>query len=303
MPRAGTPLEEKKRMLKDQFDGFLRSDALGELLSLLETDIERLPEDYSGRKKVSGGIMETQDMRAMPELEPLRHKLYPLFDEMGAFRINSPVKDSNTSILIYGGALGACFDRTGYGAQFVTAKTTSVDALTCYRPINPVERKKSGSASMADTEFGALTEAFEKVFGLSSSGWDDSFHGDRNLNSISCCRMHEQDSTTTAYRIYAAPSSDPEIRRADTGDCLSFYLKNTHPGEEESLLTITNNRYCNRQFIQTAYELIVGGCDADFDIVGCHPDEKIIGVEKYDPMQYLQDLIGVLDWIEKFRRL
>jgi len=34
--------------------------------------------------------------------------------------------------------------------------------------------------------------------------------------------------------------------------------------------------------------------------VGCIPDERVVTVERYDPFQYLQDLIGILDRIERF---
>ena len=36
------------------------------------------------------------------------------------------------------------------------------------------------------------------------------------------------------------------------------------------------------------------------DVVGCIPDERVVTVERYDPFQYLQDLIGILDRIERF---
>ena len=241
--------------------------------------------------------METQDMDPMPRLEDKRSRLYSLFRELGAIDINKPLGQDHSRILIYGGAIGTCFDRTGYGSKFLTPDTISVDALTCYRPINPVERKKSGSRSMADTEFGALTEAFEQVYGIDSSDWQDRFHGDRNLNSISCIREKDR------YRLFAAPSSEPELRRADTGDCLCYYLEQTSPDEKDSLLAITSNRYCNRQFVQTAYQLISRGCRSDFDVIGCHDDEHIHGVEDYDPLQYIQDLIGTIDWIHRFRKL
>ena len=38
----------------------------------------------------------------------------------------------------------------------------------------------------------------------------------------------------------------------------------------------------------------------DLDVVGCIPDEQVATMQTYDPFQYLQDLIGILDWIEKF---
>ena len=39
-------------------------------------------------------------------------------------------------------------------------------------------------------------------------------------------------------RILAAPSSEPELRRADTGDTLSFYLQHTDLQPGERLLAV-----------------------------------------------------------------
>ena len=146
----------------------------------------------------------------------------------------------------------------------------------------------------------------------------DAFHGDRNLNSISCVRVfsgrnppERHDLPTAAgsvgarpngrqYRVFAAPSSQPELRRADTGDSFLFYLQQTELCPSDSLLLLTNNRYCNRQFLQLAFLMMKQACPIRFDIIGCTPDDRVISRERYDPFQFLQDLIGVLDWIERF---
>lgn len=300
MPDGAVTKSEKKRQLEEQFNAFVESEALQKLLSILDTDLEELPRVYGKRQKVSGGVMETQDMKAMPELEKHRYELYPLLQELGFIDINTPRKANHSRLMILGGALGACFDRTRYAARFLTPEIRYVDALTCYRPINPVERAKAGSTSMMDTEFGILTEAMSEVYGLDGSGWNDDFSGDRNLNSISCCRRFEGEAACD-FRLFAAPSSQPQLKRADTGDCLCHYLEQAAPDETDSILAVTSNRYCNRQFLQIAWELIKSGCRADFDIIGCRTGASIDGVESYDPLQYLQDLISILDWIERFK--
>ena len=299
MPDGSLTKDEKKKELEKQFHDFVSSEALQEIMSVLGTDLRDFPRIYGKRQKASGGVMETQDMKALPELEQHRYELYPLLQELGFIDINSPFKAGHTRILILGGALGACFDRTRYSARFISEETGYIDALTCFRPINPVERVKAGSTSLTDTEFCALTEAMSEVYELDKSGWKDDFAGDRNLNSISCNRVYDRDGCC-AYRLFSAPSSHPQLRRADTGDCLSYYLEQTNPDEKDSILAVTSNRYCNRQFIQIAYKMMKRDCRADFDIIGCRVGEAIVGVESYDPLQYLQDLIGILDWIERF---
>jgi|GEM_PF-911973 len=312
MPEAALPLEEKKTLLQEQFDTFLQADALEDILSVIDIDRGHLAEKYDGRHMASGSIIESQDMAEMSELENIRERLFPLFKELGSFDIGDTCRGDHNRLVIYGGALGACFDRTNYSVRFLTERTVSIDALTCYRPINPVERDRTESVSDADTEAGAMTEALEKVYGLSGGTWEDSFSGDRNLNAIACRRIYRggtcgtasrEDAGAPVYRVFSAPSLEPELRRADTGDCIDYYIQQASVEDGDSILAVTNRRFCNRQFIQTAYQLIKNDQRIDFDIVGCHRRGIAPTADTYDPLQYLQDLIGTLDWIKRFRQL
>ena len=38
----------------------------------------------------------------------------------------------------------------------------------------------------------------------------------------------------------------------------------------------------------------------DLEVVGCIPDEQVATADGFDPPQYVQVLIGMLDWIERF---
>lgn len=302
LPQVPDP-EERIRLLNEQFDAFLHSDALQELFALLHTDADHFRTEYNGRS-VSGGVRETQELTPMERLEPLRHQLYPLLYELGFFHINQPLRTGADHILILGGSLNACHLRTDAGKKWITEKTRSVDGLTCFRPIHPVERTRSAVASQSDTEFGAMTEAFCKSFDFDPATCSDDFAGDRNLNRISCVR------TLPSYegcvcRIFAAPSSQPDQRRADTGDTLLYYLQKASPDPGSSLLAVTHNRYCNRQFLQLAWYLLKHDADhhnavASLDVVGLFSDDNIPTAEQYDPYQLLQDLIGILDWIDRF---
>lgn len=302
-PEKEADMPAKARDIIRQIEAFRDSEPVKELFSLLDTDCESIGRKYNGRRSVNGGVIETQELAPVDVLESKRERLYPLFRELGFIDINSPRKSENSRVIVLGGALGACLDRTECAARCIDDITRSVDGLTCYRPINPVERKYPGMSG-ADTEFGAMSEDFVKVFGLQDCDVRDDFTGNRNLNSISCVREYEKEASRVQYRIFAAPSEDPGTRRADTGDSLVFYLKhNKWIDADESLLFITNNRYCNRQFLQLAYHLLLQGCPARMDIAGCFGDDRIIGVDEYDPFQYLQDLIGIIDWGGRFSAL
>ena len=300
MPDHTLSAAAREQHLKEQMDEFLRSDALAEIFDLLKTDRTRIGKDYNGRAGGNGRVLETQVLKPAVELEPFREQLYPLFDRLGLFRINKPLSEKHSRILVLGGAFDVCFTRTYAAAQLRDSATRSVDGLSCYRPINPKERASSAFASSRDTEFGVMSDAFAEVFGLAQSDCKDTFIGDRNLNRVSCVREFSVQPCNCRYRVYAAPSSQPELRRADTADTLKFYGENADVSFGESLLAVTNNRYCNRQFLQLAHYVIEHGLAVDLDVVGCIPDERIATIEDYDPFQFLQDLIGILDWIGRF---
>lgn len=300
MPDHTMPAAIRERELKEQMEAFLQSDALAEIFDLLDTDRARIGTDYNGRTGENGQILETQVMRPAEELEPFREKLYPLLDELGFFRINQPLPGKRSRLLVLGGAFRVCFTRTYCAAEWKDFTTLSVDGLSCYRPIHPKERASVTFSSPCDTEFGVLADAFSGVFHLSENDFQDTFTGDRNLNRISCIREFSVRPGSCLYRVYAAPSSEPEQRRADTSDTLKFYMENAGVLPGETLLAITNNRYCNRQFLQLAHFIIKNDLAVNLDVTGCIPDGQIVTAESYDPFQYLQDLIGILDWIGRF---
>ena len=301
MPDPALSLSEQKALLRGQFDAFLRAPALRELFALLGVDRHTLGARFNGRRGQDGAVRETQELGPAAELEQLRAQLYPLLRELGFFDINRPLWPEHSHLLVLGGSLEACRSRTEAAAAWMTPSVRCVDGLGCFRPIHPRERNGAGGLSACETEFGALTESFASVFALPRA-WEDDFHGDRNLNAVSCVRTFSGAGDGRRFRVFAAPSAQPALRRADTGDSLLFCLREEGPGPSDTPLVLTNNRYCNRQFLQIAFLLMKQARPFRFDVIGCTPDERIPSRERYDPFQFLQDLIGVLDWIGRFER-
>ena len=300
MPEPSLPLREQKEALKSQFDRFLCSAPLRELFSLLGVDRQTFAGVYEGRKAAGGTVRELQELAPLPALEQHRNELYHLLNELGFMKINRPLYPHNSHILVLGGSLNACHVRTQCAARWADPSTRFVDGLACYRPINPVERKNNGFSSLCDTEFGAMRDSFADVFDLSSTAGTEEFVSDRNLNGISCVRTFPAGADGRGYRVWAAPSTQPELRRADTGDSLLFYLGKTELRPPDSILAVTHNRHANRQFVQIAFQLIKKETPLRLDVIGCIPDESVLTEEQYDPFLYLQDLISLQDWIERF---
>ena len=301
MPDNSLEYSRRIETIRDQIDSFISLRELSEIFALLNVDRDTIFDTYNGRKMPGGRVLELQELTPKRELEGIRYELYPLFKELGFIDINKPMKTDFSHILVLGGSLNANYDRTQAAAGWVTEATRFVDGLSCYRPINPIERKNSAFGYMCDTEFGVMCDAFVSVFKLSSE-WNDDFVGDRNLNRISCVRSFNTTPGDRKYRIFAAPSIQPEQRRADTVDSLLFFLKHIDLCENDSILAVTNNRFCNRQFLQISYCLTKRRSSAQLDIVGCLHDDQITTRDSYDPFQYMQELIALLSWIDRFNK-
>jgi len=302
MPENISDASKKAKAVLTQLEEFIRSKALQDLLGILDIDIDTIGQAYNGRTGPDGLVLELQELRPSLSLEGKRDALYPLFKELGFIDINKPVKGKHSRIVVLGGSLNACNERTECAKKWIDGTTGYVDGLSCYRPIGSAERNEPRYCA-CDTEFGALSDSFVRCFDLEAPGFTERFNSDRNLNSISCIRdfgKHDK----REYRIYAAPSSEPHLRRADTSDTLDFYYRNQEQMDsEDSALFITNNRHCNRQFLQLAYCVIKGGYPGTIDVIGCYSDENVTSAGRYDPFLYVQDLIGIIDWMNRFRKL
>lgn len=302
MPENSLDAFQKAEAVLSQLEDFMHSKALQELLRILDIDIDALERTYNGRTRSNESIVEIQELRPSASLNEKREALYPFFCELGFFDINKPVNNRHSRVIVLGGSLNACNERTEYAKIWIDETTGYVDGLACYRPIGAAERAKA-QFCLCDTEFGAMSESFVRVFDLDRQGFTEEFKSDRNLNSISCIRDWGR-SDNRKYRIFAAPSSDPHQRRADTSDTLNFYYEHEKQMDaDDCVLFITNNRHCNRQFLQLAYSMIKGGYPGTIDVIGCYPDDRVTSVDEYDPFQYLQDLIGIMDWMNRFKEL
>ena len=68
-----------------------------------------------------------------------------------------------------------------------------------------------------------------------------------------------------------------------------------------SLIIPTYNRYCNRQFLQLAYQIIKEDRRVGLDVIGNYGNDELHVLKGYDPYQYIQDVIAMIDWIKRFR--
>lgn len=296
MPDSADVPDTKIRteLLQRQTHDYLKSQPIEDICALLDMDLPKICQEFDTRSQNGNQVKESQEIEADQRLEKCRNELFPIFRELGFIDINHPRLKEPDHIVILGGAYNACFNRTICGKKYLTDYVKSFDGLSCYRPIHPIERKSPIFNSSCETEFGALYDSFCIAFGNSSPLYYDDFHGDRHLHRISNIRTAELFSDGRLCRIFAAPSSEPELRRANTPDSMSFFLDNTPIQKGASILAITNNIYCNRQFLQMVLYLLQHDLSIDLDVIGCSSDDELTTVNIYDPAKYMQELIATI---------
>ena len=305
IPEHINDFKKQCEFLYEQLDGFFRSDVLRELFSVLETDEETIEDRYGARKKADGRVVEVQELGGIESLEPVRERLYGIFRELGFTDINKPASGRWDRVVILGGAQNAIYTRVKGALNFINPSVRSIDGISCYRPISPIERGKSGFKAASDTEFGVMSEVFCSELPVVLTGYTDRFTGDRNINSISNIRLFQTGTVSGSqeYRIYVAPSSEPGIRRADTGDSVWFYLDEDGAAPDDRLLFITRNIYCNRQFLQMFYYMMKRHHINSFDVVGCLSDDELERKDDYEILKYIQEVIALLSWGRKVMEL
>lgn len=305
MPDSSLSREERIRQLDAQFDDFLSSNELGEYLRILKIsskhprDIFEDLKTYNTRKGADGKVYESQEAPLNEFLEDNKDKLFPLYDEMGLVSINKPIGNGFDTIIVLGGSANANYDRTAAAYGYIDENVIEVTALSCFRPIPPVERKNCKHPGTYETEFGSLLFAFNSLFTITEDPDLEIKDFPRNLNLAENIRCYH-DEHGRLYRLFSSPSlKDKE--RPGTYDTVVHYLKNID-NKPHRILVITNNQYCNYQFIPFAKALLESGHDnIDFEIVGCSDDEHLTNAEKYKVGQFNGDIRSTCEWIDKFR--
>ena len=308
MPPSSEPREERIRLLNEQFEQFLSSEILKEYLEILDIrstdaeDILREMETYNTRKGADGLIYESQTAPLNAVLEANKPRLFPIYDEMGLVSINKPLTgDGFDKIIVLGGSANANYNRTAAVAGYLKENVDEVAALSCFRPIPLGERKSCSHPGPFETEFGAMRFAFTSLFDLTEDTELESGDYPRNLNLAENIRTFH-DESGRKYRIFASPSLI-DTERPGTYDTIVHYLRNIGDGNARRILVITNNQYCNYQFIPFAQALLEYGCDnMDFEIIGCSDDDHLISPEKYNTNQFFGDIKSEIEWIIKFRK-
>lgn len=206
------------------------------------------------------------------------------------------VKFEPDYILPLGGARQTNLDRPKM-AKYIIDKNSwkgkKIIALSGRRPINEIERPVVKEyAPDAVTEFDAINVGLEISFEIGKSYKDDIIDH-TNINLSSCLRKYNERYRDSSIFSLAAPSSEPEKRRANSYDTFVYFLEKFNVERGSKLLLVTSSIYVPFQllkFIDLAVEF-----DLEVDCIGT---DSVNERSKFSrPSNYLQEIKSTVDAI------
>ena len=168
---------------------------------------------------------------------------------LGMVDLVQPMESSYDTALILGGARMSCLYRTRYAGellrqQMITAE--SIVGLAGMRPILDSERSATDTyAKNASTEYDLMCRAMEQVFDISKSEQVES-----NTDNINSAWALTEYGGHPAITVLAAPSTEPDKRRANTADTFLFWQDKKAGGTGKRILIVTSQIYVPYQQLE-----------------------------------------------------
>jgi hypothetical protein len=280
---SSTPL----RGLVRQFGGDWPAGDLAEALRFLD--------DFSARHWDFRGGRERPDARE-PNLDPATAAL--VLDAAAALGLVHPVPPARSAyahLVVLGGLAHACVRRVGYAARLLRAGLTvrgEVAVLGSFRPLSEWERATLADAGLPadETEVDVLDTAVRQAFEVAAPAEQagvDAGHPHHSWSS----RTYRP-AGLPPVRVLAAPSSEPDRRRAHTADTQRFWAGHVRLAAGDEVLTVTAPIYVPFQHSDALRTLALPyGCD--IETVGVDPtvaDATALPEQTLTPGRYLQEI-------------
>jgi hypothetical protein len=273
--------------LVDAFGGGLSEapdDAAGRLAWL---------DDFSDRWDTRRG--RERDLAAELDLKSgQKETILAAADALGFRHVRAPKSGSYDVIFILGGLVRACLSRPRYAAHLVRTHGLHVSmfaALGGFRPFSDLERELAERLQIGDIqdEYEALDYGSRVAFGASSPTREvgeilDSPGGSWRIREY-------RGNSSTPVVVAAAPSSEPERRRANTADTYVWFAEElAHLSAGQRVLAITTPIYVPAQHAAAVQTLSVP-YGVTVETVGVDPTTTPDGLSQdFSPTKYLLEV-------------
>jgi hypothetical protein len=224
------------------------------------------------------------------------------------FRESAPPRHRDYQhVMLLGGLFRACMTRPAYAARLIqdgVVETESVTALGGYRAFSEPERELAANAGFPniDDEFAALDIGTRTAFRL---GKAISVDGERFENPGGSWGVNEyREVSGILIRVAAAPSSQPEERRANTADSYAWFARTLAKLKKgDRVLAVTTSIYVPAQQA-AAIRMLNVPFGVEVETVGIEPGDVIPSLaQKFTPTKYLLEIRSALRSLRDLHRV
>ena len=217
--------------------------------------------------------------------------------ELGLIGKQIPKENKFDYVLVLGGARMSCLYRTRYARELCEKhgiQAGEIICLTGMRPLSETERAAADTyAPSAETEYDLMQAAVKQTFGELPELSRKEHREDTN-RSHAVVRY----GGTQRISIMAAPSLEPDKRRANTADTLLYFAKCQNIGTDKKILMITSQIYVPYQ--QMEAWRVIGILQGHYVETVGFPAEWSAGLPGLqEPENYLQEIRSALLAMDK----
>jgi hypothetical protein len=254
------PLPGDTPDIRSDVSGWARSLAMTALVAAFDGDAESAPADAEGRLAWLDGFSDRWDTRQGRERdlaaeldldEKQRETVHAAADALGFRHVRPPKETSYDVIFILGGLIRACLSRPLYAAQLVRMYALDVGlvaALGGFRPFSEPEQALARRLRLVDIgdEYEALDYGTRTAFSAATPVRE---RGQTSELPGGSWRVREYESDQgISLIVAAAPSSEPETRRANTADTYVWFAEElAHIERGKRVLAVTTSIYVPAQ--------------------------------------------------------
>ena len=300
IPRWDTtlpPYQRKATVLK-QLDAWIRSDTLFDLArawdgavprNALTAELFAWYDNFSADHWDYRAGRERNLATAPPLSDEQVATAYTAASDIGlaAFRPAEGMRYDYT--LILGGMIRACLTRPRYAEELAHSgvHTGDIVALGGFRPLRGDEIELAAALGIsAQDEFEGMLAGIKRAFpDLEEPAVETSVPFDRGAADWAVARFPGSD-----VSVIAAPSREPNTRRANTADTFAWWAESHTALRGSSVLLVTNSIYVPYQGA-AAIENLGIPYDVSVETVGISPRAADLGeaTQSFGPHQYLQE--------------
>ncbi|WBB67498.1 hypothetical protein [Micromonospora sp. WMMD812] len=252
-------------------------------------------DDFTGRHWDFRGGRERPEAREPALDAATAGQVHDAATALGLVRPEPPARPGYTHLVVLGGLAHACLRRVAYAAHLLRRGLPvagEVAVLGSFRPLSEMELRALAGAGVTGcaTEVDALDVAVRLAFGVTAPAEQDGLDAGHPHHSWSS-RTYRP-AGTPPVRVLAAPSSEPERRRAHTADTQRFWAEHARLAGGDPVLLVTAPIYVPFQHCDALRTLaVLYGCG--IDTVGVDPalpDLARLPEQTLTPGRYLQEI-------------